>query len=56
MVQFLVEKLQCRALFATHYHSLVEDWKTHAGVCFGAFFDVDERMSRPITRFVLILT
>ena len=35
VVSFLVQKLQCRALFATHYHSLVEDWRGHAGVCFG---------------------
>ncbi len=35
VVQFLVERVQCRALFATHYHSLVEDWKGSPGVCFG---------------------
>ena len=43
VVQFLVEKLQCRALFATHYHSLVEDWKAHAGVCFGACWGIGGR-------------
>lgn len=35
VVSFLVQRLQCRALFATHYHSLVEDWRGHVGVCFG---------------------
>lgn len=35
VVSFLVQRLKCRALFATHYHSLVEDWRGHAGVCFG---------------------
>lgn len=29
VVSFLVQRLQCRALFATHYHSLVEDWRGH---------------------------
>ncbi|KAG5174932.1 muts protein 6 [Tribonema minus] len=29
---FLVNKARCLSLFATHYHSLVEDWGTHPQV------------------------
>ena len=29
---YLVKKAKCLAMFATHYHSLVEDWGHHAQV------------------------
>lgn len=35
VVKYLVEQKQCRTLFATHYHSLVEDWRGSDRVCFG---------------------
>lgn len=34
-VKHLVEKNQCLALFATHYHSLLEDWKDQPSVRLG---------------------
>lgn len=35
VVKFLIDRVQCRTLFATHYHSLVEDWRGSDRVCFG---------------------
>ena len=34
-VQHLVHRNQCLTLFATHYHSLLEDWKEEANVRLG---------------------
>jgi DNA mismatch repair protein MSH6 len=36
VVKFLVDKAQCRSLFATHYHSLNDDWRDSDKICFGA--------------------
>jgi DNA mismatch repair ATPase MutS len=33
MHSFLVKKARCLAMFATHYHSLVEEWGNHPEVC-----------------------
>jgi len=35
VVKHLVERNKCLALFATHYHSLLEDWKEEASVRLG---------------------
>jgi hypothetical protein len=32
MYSFLVKKARCLAMFATHYHSLVEEWGNHPEV------------------------
>ena len=32
VVDHLVQRTRCRALFATHYHSLVDDWEVDARV------------------------
>lgn len=44
-VKHLVEKNRCLALFATHYHSLLEDWKGQKAVRLGHMecFVEDER-------------
>jgi DNA mismatch repair protein MSH6 len=34
VVKYLVEKSGCLAMFATHYHSLLEDWKEEKSVSF----------------------
>lgn len=34
-VQHLVERNQCLTLFATHYHSLLEDWKNEPSIRLG---------------------
>ena len=34
-VKYLVEKNKCLALFATHYHNLIEDWKNNPQVRLG---------------------
>jgi DNA mismatch repair protein MSH6 len=34
-VKYLVERIQCLTLFATHYHSLLEDWKDNQSVRLG---------------------
>jgi DNA mismatch repair ATPase MutS len=34
-VKHLVERTKCLTLFATHYHSLLDDWKDHQGVRLG---------------------
>ena len=34
-VEHLVQRNQCIALFATHYHSLLEEWKTNKNVSLG---------------------
>jgi DNA mismatch repair protein MSH6 len=34
-VQHLVERNKCLTLFATHYHSLLEEWKTNNSVTMG---------------------
>lgn len=34
-VQHLVERNRCLTLFATHYHSLLEEWKTNDNVTMG---------------------
>ena len=34
-VKYLIEKNQCLTLFATHYHSLLEDWKNQTSVRLG---------------------
>ena len=31
-VKHLIEKSKCLSLFATHYHSLLDEWKDHMGV------------------------
>ncbi len=35
MVEHLASRSRCRALFATHYHSLIEDWAMDPRVCLG---------------------
>ena len=35
VTKHLVETVRCRTLFATHYHSLTEDFETHPGVALG---------------------
>jgi DNA mismatch repair ATPase MutS len=35
VVQDLIARVRCRTLFATHYHSLVDDFRADPNVCFG---------------------
>lgn len=35
VVDYLVQKIRCRSLFATHYHSLVDDWEIDPRVRLG---------------------
>ena len=35
VAKYLVESIDCRAIFATHYHSLIDDWRDHPRVQFG---------------------
>lgn len=34
-VKHLVERSKCLTMFATHYHSLLEDWKNDTSICLG---------------------
>ena len=34
-VKHLIERNQCLSLFATHYHSLLDEWKDHSDVFLG---------------------
>jgi DNA mismatch repair protein MSH6 len=34
-VKHLVERSKCLTMFATHYHSLLEDWKNDESICLG---------------------
>jgi DNA mismatch repair protein MSH6 len=35
VVDYLVKKIRCRTLFATHYHSLIDDWEIDPRVKLG---------------------
>lgn len=44
-IQHLIERNQCLTLFATHYHSLLEEWKTNNNVTMGHMECLVERNS-----------
>jgi len=49
VVHHLTSQIKCRALFATHYHSLVDEWKQNATVQLGHMSCLVENGGRDIT-------
>lgn len=54
ILKYLIEKIQCRAMFATHYHILIEEFASCPGVCFyNMACHVDDKQEKVIFLYKL---